>query len=97
MVDLFQRMGWNMFLKLHFLVNYFYRFPKHLGTCSDQHREREHQEIKKSVRLFPTTSTSNVLRERMHKLQKPPAHYRHSKYEQNHFENFYHKNWLLNA
>lgn len=45
MIDGYQEMGVNMSLKIHFLHNHLDFFPSNLGSFSDEHGERFHQEI----------------------------------------------------
>ena len=45
MVSNFQNMGCHMSLKLHYLHSHLDFFPKSLGTVSDEHSERFHQQI----------------------------------------------------
>ncbi|KAH9388240.1 hypothetical protein TYRP_009451 [Tyrophagus putrescentiae] len=79
MIACFQRMNCTMPLKLHLLADHLDLFPVHLGTWSDQHGERGHQETKEAARLYGDTTTTRVLTERMHQVQKPTARHRHSK------------------
>ncbi len=85
MIACFQRMNCTMPLKLHLLADHLDLFPVHLGTWSDQHGERGHQETKEAARLYGDTTTTRVLTERMHQVQKPTARHRHSKYARSHF------------
>jgi len=41
----YQDMGCNMFLKIHFLDSHLDFFPDNLGAVSDEHGERFHQDI----------------------------------------------------
>ena len=61
------------------------QFPVLLGTWSDQHGKRGHQEILEVVRLFPHTNTISVMTERMQQVKKPTAQPTHFKYKRTHF------------
>jgi hypothetical protein len=41
----YKAMAYNMSLKVHFLDSHLDFFPENLGTVSDEHRERFHQDI----------------------------------------------------
>ncbi|GBL98463.1 hypothetical protein AVEN_263467-1 [Araneus ventricosus] len=41
----YKTMGCNMPLKIHFLHSYLEFFPENLGSVSDEHDERLHQDI----------------------------------------------------
>lgn len=85
MIGTFQRMGCNMSLKMHLMVDHLDLFPAHLGTWSDQHGERGHQEVKSSARLYGDTRTTRVLTERMHQVKRPSAQPPHCKHKRSHF------------
>ena len=46
MLDNFQRLGWNMSIKVHYLHSHLDHFPHNLGDFSEEHGERSHQVIK---------------------------------------------------
>ncbi|KAH9396309.1 hypothetical protein TYRP_019710 [Tyrophagus putrescentiae] len=85
MLAAFERMGCLMSLKVHLLAEHLEQFPVLLGTWSDQHGERGHQEILEAERLFPHTNTISVMTERMHQVKRPTAQPSHSKYRRTHF------------
>ncbi|KAL4702209.1 hypothetical protein ACJJTC_012341 [Scirpophaga incertulas] len=45
MLDAYQKLGCNMSLKIHFLHSHLSFFPDNMGSVSDEHGERFHQEI----------------------------------------------------
>ena len=45
-IDAYQRLGANISIKVHFLHNYFDRFPANCSDVSDEQGERFHQDIK---------------------------------------------------
>ena len=46
MLDVYQRLGSNMSIKVHFLHNHLDRFPANCGAVSDEQGEHFHQDIK---------------------------------------------------
>ena len=46
-LDSYQRLGANMSIKVHFLLNHLDRFPANCGNVSDEQGERFHQDIQK--------------------------------------------------
>ena len=46
-LDSYQRLGANMSIKVHFLLNHLDRFPANCGDVSDEQGERFHQDIQK--------------------------------------------------
>ena len=45
MLDANHKLGYNMSLKIHFLHSHLSFFPENMGSVSDEHGERFHQEI----------------------------------------------------
>jgi hypothetical protein len=45
LLDSYQALGCNMYLKIHFLHSHIDFFPDNLGAVSDEHGERFHQDI----------------------------------------------------
>ena len=53
-VQNFQEMKVNMSLKIHILYSHLNFFPENLGTVSDEHGERFHQDIAEIRKRSPT-------------------------------------------
>ncbi|GBM83394.1 hypothetical protein AVEN_242129-1 [Araneus ventricosus] len=62
-VKCFRVIGCNMSLKLHVLASHLNFFPQSLGTISDEHRERFHQDISMFEKRFSGRWNRSMLAE----------------------------------
>lgn len=52
MLALYQKLGCNISLKIHFLHSHLDFFPENCGAVSDEHGERFHQDISKMEKRY---------------------------------------------
>ena len=74
----FHKMKVNMSLKIHILLSYLDFIPENLGTVSDEHGERFHQDIAEIEQRYQGKWSVNVLAGYRSSLMtdKPNAHHR---------------------
>lgn len=61
MLDAYQALGVNMSLKIHFLHSHLDFFPENMGSVSDEHGERFHQDVKFIETRFTGKSIPSML------------------------------------
>ena len=78
LLETYQTMGCNMYLKLHFLMSYLELFPKNLGEVNDEQGERFHQDISTMENRYKGKWSPTILADYcwMLKRDKPEALYK---------------------
>ena len=61
LLKLYQDMGCNMSLKVHFLDSHLDFFPDNLGAVSDEHGERFHQDISALEKMYQGQRSARML------------------------------------
>lgn len=77
MLDRYHKMGCNMSLKLHFLHSHLDFFPENMGSVSDEHGERFHQDVAAIEKRFQGRWEPAMLADNCWSLvrETPGSHY----------------------